>query len=57
MGKKLMSLKLGIGETMFFRRDVPDSDMDCTIDIWQIHLCQLKIFKTEVMPPIMQKTK
>lgn len=52
-----MSLKLGIGETMFFRRDVPDSDMDCTIDIWQIHLCQLKIFKTEVMPPIMQKTK
>lgn len=56
-GKKLMGFKAWDWGKMLFRRAVPDSDMNCTTDIWQICLCQFKTYKAEVIPSIMQKKK
>lgn len=44
-GKKLMGLKLGTGGRMVFRRDAPDSAMNCNTDIRQIYLCQFRPLK------------
>lgn len=33
-----MRLKLKPEEKMLFRRGVPNSDLNCTTDIWQIYL-------------------
>lgn len=33
-----MRLKLEPREKVGFRRGVPDSDLNCTTDIWQIYL-------------------
>lgn len=51
-----MSIKLGTGGKMVFRRGVPDSDMNWTTDVGNFFLCQFNTFKTEVIPSIMQKT-